>query len=253
MISFHNLVKRYGEKTVVDQLSLDIPEGEFFSFLGPNGAGKTTTIKILAGLLLPTSGDVRVNGISVQGDYRQAKQHLSYIPDQPYLYDKLTGREFLEFVGNLYGLDPRDGERKIGELLEFFEATDYADELAESYSHGMKQKVVFTAALLHDPKVIVLDEPMVGLDPKSARLVKNLLRERARQGATVFMSTHTLSVAEELADRIGIIQKGRLIACGSQKELRGAASFSGWLEDLFLELTEEEEGPSEALKPPAVA
>ena len=173
-------------------------------------------------------------------DFTSAKQFISYIPDQPFLYDKLSGREFLEFVGRLYGLDPRECKARIDEMLELFEATPYADHLAETYSHGMKQKIVFAAALLHDPKVIVLDEPMVGLDPKSIRLVKDVLRERAQQGVTIFMSTHTLSVAEELADRIGIIHRGKLLFCGSKDELRGAREVRGWLEDVFLELTREE-------------
>jgi ABC-2 type transport system ATP-binding protein len=240
MISIKNLVKKYGSKTVVDHMNLEVAEGEFFGFLGPNGAGKTTTIKILTGLLLPTEGDVTVNGISVRGDYREAKKLLAYIPDQPYLYEKLTGREFLEFVGRLYGISPDICEKRIQELLEQFDADDYADELSENYSHGMKQKIVFASALLHDPKIIILDEPMVGLDPKSARLVKDILRERAESGVTVFMSTHTLSVAEEVAHRVGIIRKGELIFVGSKEELQGSSVKTGWLESVFLELTEEE-------------
>lgn len=240
MISIKNLVKEYGSKMVVDHLNLEVAEGEFFGFLGPNGAGKTTTIKILTGLLLPTDGDVLVNGISVRGDYREAKKLLAYIPDQPYLYEKLTGREFLEFVGRLYGIDAIACGTRIQELLEQFDAVDYADELSENYSHGMKQKIVFASALIHDPKIIILDEPMVGLDPKSARLVKDVLRERAESGVTVFMSTHTLSVAEEVAHRIGIIRKGKLIFDGTKNELQGANLKTGWLESIFLELTEEE-------------
>ena len=252
MISIRNLVKRYGQKTVVNHLNLEIPKGEFFGFLGPNGAGKTTTIKIITGLLQPTEGDLLVNGVSVKGDYQEAKRELSYIPDQPYLYDKLSGREFLEFVGRLYGLEPTPCEIKIDELLELFEADDYADDLAENYSHGMKQRIVFAAALLHDPSVIILDEPMVGLDPKSGRLVKDVLREKTGQGVTVFMSTHTLSVAEEVADRIGIIRKGELVACGSKDERRGEGQRSGWLEEMFLELTNERESVK-PVDPPAVA
>lgn len=240
MISIKNLVKKYGSKTVVDHMNLEVAEGEFFGFLGPNGAGKTTTIKILTGLLLPTDGDVTVNGISVRGDYREAKKLLSYIPDQPYLYEKLTGREFLEFVGRLYGISADICGKRIQELLEQFDADDYADELSENYSHGMKQKIVFASALLHDPKIIILDEPMVGLDPKSARLVKDILRERVENGVTVFMSTHTLSVAEEVAHRVGIIRKGELIFVGSKEELQGSRVKTGWLESVFLELTEEE-------------
>jgi ABC-2 type transport system ATP-binding protein len=240
MISIKNLVKKYGSKTVVDHMNLEVAEGEFFGFLGPNGAGKTTTIKILTGLLLPTDGDVTVNGISVKGDYREAKKLLSYIPDQPYLYEKLTGREFLEFVGRLYGISADICGKRIQELLEQFDADDYADELSENYSHGMKQKIVFASALLHDPKIIILDEPMVGLDPKSARLVKDILRERVENGVTVFMSTHTLSVAEEVAHRVGIIRKGELIFVGSKEELQGSRVKTGWLESVFLELTEEE-------------
>lgn len=251
MIRIRELVKKFGSKTVVDRLSLEIAEGEFFAFLGPNGAGKTTTIKTLAGLLLPTSGDAEICGISVLGDYRQAKQHLSYIPDQPYLYDKLTGREFLQFVGRLFGVPKATCGQKIEEMLQLFGAADYADELTESYSHGMKQRIVFASALLHDPKVILLDEPMVGLDPKSARLAKDVLQDRARSGVTIFMSTHTLSVAEEVADRIGIIHQGKLIFCGTKDELKGTRQVSGWLEEVFLELTTEN-GAAERVGPPAV-
>ena len=240
MISIQSLVKKFGDKTAVNDLSLDVPEGEFFAFLGPNGAGKTTTIKAMTGLLLPTSGDVTINGISILTDTVHAKQYLSYIPDQAFLYDKLTGREFLQFVGRLYGIDAKTCGRRIEQFLTLFGAADYADHLTESYSHGMKQKIVFAAALLHDPKVIILDEPMVGLDPKSSRLVKDVLRERAASGVTIFMSTHTLSVAEEVADRIGIIREGKLIFCGTQTELQGSQRLTGWLEDVFLELTEDE-------------
>lgn len=240
MIQTEHLTKVFGDKIAVHDLTLSVGKGEFFAFLGPNGAGKTTTIKMLAGLLLPTRGTIRICGHDVQRDGRLAKSVLSYIPDQPYLYEKLTGREFLDFVACVYGLDVEKRRRTISELIETFEMADYIDELCQSYSHGMKQRVVIASALLHDPQVIVVDEPMVGLDPKSTRLVKELFRQRARHGTTIFMSTHTLSLAEELADRIGIIHRGHMIACGTVAEIQRAGRSDARLEDAFLRLTTEE-------------
>jgi ABC-2 type transport system ATP-binding protein len=238
MIRIEKLVKSYNGKIAVSDLSLDIPAGSVFAFLGPNGAGKTTTAKIIVGLLKPTSGSVTVCGLDVQDRYEEVKRRVSYVPDHPWVYEKLTGREFLHFVGSMYGMDSATCEAAIREYADVFETHEYIDTLVESYSHGMKQRFVISAALMHDPEVIVVDEPLVGLDPKSSRLVKDLLRERAAQGATVFMSTHMISVADETADRIGIIRRGELIADASPEELR--RSKNAKLEDVFLEITESE-------------
>lgn len=239
MIELVEVTKRFGPKVAVDRLSLHVRPGELIAFLGPNGAGKTTTIKIICGLLRPTSGTVRIAGHDVTRDGRDARHLLSYVPDQPYLYEKLTGREFLQFVIDMYGIEPTLGARRAGELIELFEMESYVDGLTESYSHGMKQRVVFAAALLRDPQVLVVDEPMVGLDPKSARLVKDLLRARASAGAAVFMSTHTLDVAEQVADRIAIVDHGRLVSCGSLAELQATMQMQGPLEAMFLRITSE--------------
>ena len=240
-IELERMTKRFGSKTAVDELTLRVDTGELYAFLGPNGAGKTTTIKVITGLLRPSAGAVRVCGYDVDADGVEARRVLSYVPDQPFLYDKLSGREFLLFVGRMYGLEPAACRKKIDALAEQFGATEYMDDLSESYSHGMKQRIVLSAAILHDPKVLVVDEPMVGLDPRGARLVKNVLREMAANGVCVFMSTHTLSIAEEVADRIGIIQRGRLVAEGTVDELRRHGHTSGKLEDIFLTITREDE------------
>lgn len=237
MLEIENLTKRFGPKTAVSGLSLRVRPGELYAFLGPNGAGKTTTLKCVAGLLWPTSGRIRVGGHDVHASPVPAKRLLAYVPDQPYLYEKLTGREFLLFIGRLYGLARDRCVHAVDELLRLFEAEEWADDLAEGYSHGMRQKTVLAAALLHDPKLLVVDEPMVGLDPASARLVKTVLRQRVADGAAILMSTHTLSVAEEVADRVGIIHRGSLVAEGSPRELQGSAP-RGSLEDAFLALTE---------------
>lgn len=239
MIELEQVSKRFGALWAVRDLSLRVERGELFAFLGPNGAGKTTTVKLIVGLLRPTRGVVRVCGYDLAREPLQVRRRLSYIPDQPYLYEKLTGREFLEFVGRLHRMDGARLARRIDQLLELFGCEQYADDLAENYSHGMKQRVVIASALLTEPQVIVIDEPMVGLDPRSARLVKDVLRERAAQGVTVFMCTHTLSVAEELAHRVGIVERGRLIACGTLAELRRRSRLQGGsLEQLYLRLTE---------------
>jgi ABC-2 type transport system ATP-binding protein len=239
MIELHEVTKRFGDQVAVDRLSLRVRGGELFAFLGPNGAGKTTTIKIICGLLSPTSGAVRLAGHDVLRSGRDARSILGYVPDQPYLYEKLTGREFLQFVIDMYGIAPATGARRTAELIELFEMEPYIDALTESYSHGMKQRVVFAAALVRDPPVLVVDEPMVGLDPKSARLVKDLLRKRAAHGVAVFMSTHTLDVAEQVADTIAIVDHGRLLACGTLDQLRCQMQMQGPLEDLFLRVTRE--------------
>lgn len=239
LIEIKELSKRFGNTLAVDNLTLSIPEGEFFAFLGPNGAGKTTTLKIIAGLLRPTSGTVRIGKHDMAQKAILAKKLISYVPDVPYVYEKLTGREFLYFIGELYNLDKIHYQKEIESLLGMFHMQDYGDLLMESYSHGMRQKVVISSALLHNPKLIVIDEPMVGLDPRSVRLVKDILKERTRQGATVFMATHTLSLAEEIADRIGIINKGKLISLGTVEEVKKAAQNTERLEDVFLKITAE--------------
>jgi len=232
MIQLENLSKHFGKTKAVDQLSLQIKRGEFFCFLGPNGAGKTTTIKLICGLLKPTSGHIKVGGIDIQKEPVGAKKLLGYIPDQPYLYEKLTPTEFLRFIADLYGVSD-DGQK----LLELFEMVEHKHTLIEEFSHGMRQRIAFCATLIHSPEVIVIDEPMVGLDPKSSHLVKRILKEKSKEGVTIFLSTHTLSLAEELADRVGIIHKGRLVADGSVQELKEMSKI-GNLTDLFLELTQ---------------
>ena len=238
MIRTEDLTKGFGSVLAVDKLNMEVRSGEFFSFLGPNGAGKTTTIKLLTGLLIPTAGRAFVNGVDVQLDPVSAKRALGYIPDQPFLYEKLTGREFLRFVGGLYEMDTREVELKAEELMEMFGVLGAADLLIEEYSHGMKQKLSFSAAFLHDPRVVIVDEPWVGLDPKSIRFIKGYLIEKVREGLCVFMSTHTLSIAEELSDRVGIINGGHLITVGSVKEIM-ALEASRTFEEVFLELTAE--------------
>jgi ABC-2 type transport system ATP-binding protein len=239
MIELHEVTKYYGAKLAVDRLSLHLEPGELFAFLGPNGAGKTTTIKLMCGLLFPTAGTIRIGGLDLSRDGDRARQLISYVPDQPYLYEKLTGREFLQFIADMYGM-PRDlGKRRIGEMIDTFRLDDFADDLTERYSHGMRQRTVFAAAFLHEPQVLIVDEPTVGLDPRSVRLLKDLLRREAQRGTTVFLSTHSLDVAQELADRIGIVDRGRLISCGTLDALRTQAAMDGSLEDVFLKLTEE--------------
>ncbi len=238
LIEARDLVKRYGTKVAVNSISFDVKAGEIFGFLGPNGAGKTTTIKIIVGLLQPTSGSVRVAGYDVQLQPIPAKAASGYVPDTPNLYAKLTGRELLRFVGELYDLDPRLVARRIDELLRMFDLTAASDDTIDSYSHGMQQKTSLAAAIMHDPRVLVLDEPTVGLDPKSARLIKDILRQMAERGTAVFLSTHILEIAERMCDRIGIIDKGELIAVGTMEELRALdKSGKASLEDIFLSLT----------------
>lgn len=240
-IEISNVTKRYGDFVAVNALNLDIKPGELFAFLGPNGAGKTTTIKMISGLLLADEGTVKVCGHRMGLDGQEAKAQLSYVPDQPFLYEKLTGREFLDFVGQMYSLSPEVMAARSQYLIERLETGGFLDQLSESYSHGMKQRVVLAAALLHDPQVLIIDEPMVGLDPKTVRTVKDLMLDMTRQGKTVFMSTHTLEVAEAVADRIGIINHGKLIAVGTLEELRREAAQSASLEDIFLNLTGEQQ------------
>lgn len=239
MIELKDLRKRYGTVLALDGLSLTVDPGELFAFLGPNGAGKTTTIKLIVGLLFPTEGSVRVGGFDMRTDGDRARQLISYVPDQPYLYEKLTGREFLRFIADMYGMERARCERRIQDVIGLFHLDDFVDDLTERYSHGMKQRTVFAAALLHEPKVLIVDEPTVGLDPRSVRLLKDLLRAEASRGTTVFLSTHSLDIAQELATRIGIVDHGRLISCGNLEQLRKQALLDGSLEDVFLKLTEE--------------
>jgi ABC-2 type transport system ATP-binding protein len=238
MIRIKNLCKKFGSLTAVNDLSLEVSPGEIFGFLGPNGAGKTTTLKIMAGVLAPTSGDVEILGFSVLGEPSQTKALTGYIPDRPYLYDKLTGLEFLHFVGGLYGLLPKETDQEIEERLNLFDLWDWRNELIESYSHGMKQRLIICSALIHHPRVLIVDEPMVGLDPKGVRIVKRLFQKESARGMTIFLSTHTLSTAQEICGRISIIQKGALIAIGSIESFSKEADWkSKGLEDLFLKLT----------------
>jgi ABC-2 type transport system ATP-binding protein len=241
MILIHNLTKRFGNTVAVNNLNLLVKPGEIFGFIGPNGAGKTTTIRIIGGILSPTEGDVTVAGISMADDPVRAKKEIGFIPDRPYLYEKLTGMEFMRFSAALYGVDEACLLPKAKGLLEQFSLWDWSSELIEAYSHGMKQRLIIAAALLHDPRVLIVDEPMVGLDPAGIKLVKTILRSLADQGTTVFMSTHTLSIAEDICDRIGIIHRGNLIAMGNTGELRQSAKAGeADLEEVFLILTRED-------------
>jgi ABC-2 type transport system ATP-binding protein len=238
MIELTNLSKRYGKFTAVDNISLSIPKGELFGFLGPNGAGKTTTMRMIAGILQPTSGRILIGGDDVTRDPLRAKSKLGFIPDRPFVYDKLTGAGFLRFVAALYGQSGDPIERRMGELLELFELTPWKDELVESYSHGMRQKLIISSALLHKPDVIVVDEPMVGLDPKGQKFLKDLFRAFVERGGTVLMSTHTLDMVEEMCDRIGIISGGKILACGPVSEVRAQTNAGDErLEQLFLRMT----------------
>ena len=238
MIEFDHVGRDYGGKVAVADLSLAIPRGELFALLGPNGAGKTTTIRLLVGLLQPSRGSIRVCGHDVVRDPRSAHLHVGYVPDEPCLYDKLTGLEFLWFIADMFGMPRHLAGTRIDREIEHFELGEFADELAERYSLGMKQRLVFAASLLHDPDVLVLDEPMVGLDPRSVRIVKDLLAARTREGMTVFMSTHTLAMAEEMADRVGIMVRGQLRFLGTLAELREQMTLeTTTLEQMYLELT----------------
>jgi ABC-2 type transport system ATP-binding protein len=238
MIQLFGLTKKYGTFTAVDRVSLRVPKGSLYGFLGPNGAGKTTTLRMIAGILRPTAGQVLIGGDDVAREPLAAKMRLGFIPDRPFVYDKLTGAEFLRFVAGLYGQDGPMVERRLDELLDVFELATWKNELIESYSHGMRQKLIISSALIHRPEVIVVDEPMVGLDPRAARLLKDLFRGFVGRGGTVLMSTHTLEIAEALCDRLAIIQGGRILAAGAMGELRKQHDAGDLgLEDLFLKLT----------------
>jgi len=238
MIATHDLVKKYGSFTAVDGVSLDVPSGEIHGFLGPNGAGKTTTIRMIAGLLKPTSGRVLVNGHDLAREPERAKASLGFIPDRPFIYEKLTAGEFLRFHAGLYGVNEATLADRIRQMLELFELTKWENELVESFSHGMKQRLVMSAAFLHRPQAVLVDEPMVGLDPRGARLIKEVFRRMASSGVAVLMSTHTLEVAEEMCDRISIILKGQIIARGTVAEVRAMSGDPGdQLTSVFLKLT----------------
>ncbi|MEJ2203461.1 MAG: ABC transporter ATP-binding protein [Gemmatimonadota bacterium] len=238
MLQLRGLRKEYGGFTAVSDLDLDVYGGEIFGFLGPNGAGKTTTIRMVVGVLRPTRGTVAIGGVDLGDNPRAAKAKVGYIPDRPFLYEKLSGREFLRYVAGLWGRDDPATGARLEKLLELFHLTEWRDELIESYSHGMRQKLLISSALIHQPELIVVDEPMVGLDPRSAKLLKELLRGYADRGGAVFLSTHTLEVAEALCDRIAIISRGEIIALGTMDELRGQAQAGGaHLEEIFLKVT----------------
>jgi ABC-2 type transport system ATP-binding protein len=247
-IELKNLTKKYGSLTAVNNLNLEIEKGEIFGFLGPNGAGKTTTIKLLTGLLKPTSGTAKILGFDIQFNPIEAKNYIGLIPDEPNIYEKLTGREFLRFMGNIFKVENTVIVKKTAELLKIFDLQDRADELIQVYSHGMKQKIAIAGALIHSPKIIIFDEPTIGLDPKSARTIKDILKYRAESGDCIFMSTHILEIAERMCDRIGIINNGNLIAVGNMDELRHLSKSGKYnLEEIFLELTNAEEN-SELIK-----
>ena len=238
MIKLIQLTKKYGEFTAVGGIDLEVPRGELFGFLGPNGAGKTTTLRMIAGILRPTGGRVEIGGVDIATNPVVAKMKLGFIPDRPFIYEKLTGGEFLKFVAGLYDQRGPSVEHRARELLALFDLEEWRDELVESYSHGMRQKLIISSAFVHRPEVIVVDEPMVGLDPKAARILKDLFREYCNRGHTIMMSTHTLEVAEAMCDRIGIIQSGRIRAHGTMADLQQHASGGGaGLEDIFLKLT----------------
>jgi ABC-2 type transport system ATP-binding protein len=241
IIEIQNLKKKYAQTTAVDNLNLTIEKGEIFGFIGPNGAGKTTTIRMIGGILAPTSGSVTICGINMGKDPEKAKRQIGFIPDRPYLYEKLTGMEFLRFLSGLYSVDQNGFQKKAKEYLELFSLAEWAHELIESYSHGMRQRLIMAAAFIHDPQVIIVDEPMVGLDPMAVVLVKNLFRQFAEKGRSIFMSTHSLHVAQDVCHRIGVINRGKLIAVGTLDELRkNTRHADGDLEKVFMALTIQE-------------
>ncbi len=240
MIELAGLTKRYTDLVAVNGLNIIVPKGEIFGFIGPNGAGKTTTINMMGGIITPTSGSVTICGIRMEEHPEKAKRKIGFIPDRPYLYEKLTAMEFLEFTSDLYGVNENNFLARSQEQLEMFSLSEWSNELIESYSHGMKQRLVMAAALLHEPEVIIVDEPMVGLDPVAIKMVKELFRQLAAEGVTIFMSTHTLKVAEDICDRIGVIHRGSLVANGTPEDLRRLTDTGeADLEQVFMRLTEE--------------
>ena len=239
MIELSSLTKKYGNFTAVDSIDLSVAKGELLGLLGPNGAGKTTTLRMIAGILRPTAGKVNIGGIDIWQDPVAAKMKLGYIPDRPFIYEKLTGAEFLRFVAGLFGQEGGTIEHRARELMALFDLEEWRDELVESYSHGMRQKLIISSAFVHRPDVIVVDEPMVGLDPKAARILKDLFREYVSRGHTIVMSTHTLEVAQAMCDRVCIMQGGKIRAQGTMAELRAGAATTAGLEEIFLRLTGE--------------
>ena len=240
MIDLRDITKQYGSTTAVNRLSLHVAAGEIYGFIGPNGAGKTTTIRIMGGIIEPTSGSIIIGGIDMKRQPVEAKSIIGYVPDRPFLYEKLTGMEFMKFIGDLYRVDSASFPKRASSLLEQFALHDWQNEIIEAYSHGMKQRLIIASALLHDPKVMVIDEPMVGLDPSAVRMVRDILKDQAARGVTIFVSTHTLSIAQDLCDRIGVIHKGTLLAQGTLAELNHAArTGEADLEDVFLTLVKE--------------
>ncbi len=237
MIELTNLTKKYGKLIALDNLNLKISPGEIFGFLGPNGAGKTTTVKLICGLLKPTTGRATIGGIDIQQEPEKAKRIIGLVPDFPFVYKKLTGTEYLSFIGDLYNVPLEEQGEKITNYLEMFELGQWGNELIENYSRGMQQKLVMASVLLHDPKVIILDEPLVGLDPKGARVMKEIFISLSKRGTTIFMCTHTLEIAEAMCGRIGIIQEGKLTHLGTKEELKEKVTAGGSLEDIFLKLT----------------
>ncbi len=248
MLLLEKVTKRYGAFTAVDDVSLHIPAAQVFGFLGPNGAGKTTTMKMITGLVKPSAGTVRVDGVDVIADPLEAKRRIGYVPDRPNLYERLTPVEYCYFIAGLYGMARDETVARTRELLVLFGLGEKLGALIESFSHGMKQRLVMASVLLHRPRLLVVDEPMVGLDPRGARLLKDVLRrEASERGLTVMLSTHTLEVADEVCDRVAVIHRGRLVAQGSPTELRAASGAEGAkLEEVFLQLTAEDPGPPEA-------
>jgi ABC-2 type transport system ATP-binding protein len=240
MIELKNVTKKFGNFTAVDNLTLTIPKGEFFGFLGPNGAGKTTTIKMIVGLFAPTAGSITINGFDIVKQPIEAKQSVAYVPDIPFLYEKLTGREFLYFIGGLFKIQKPALAGRISELIEHFEIGGWVDKRTEDYSQGMKQRITIAAALLHHPQTIIIDEPMIGLDPRSAKIVRETLHSQSQKGVSILMSTHSLPVAEELCDRIGIINNGRLVFCDTRTQLQlDKEKYDGKFESVFLEVTKQ--------------
>ncbi len=240
MIELNALCKNYGPHKAVDNISIKVEPGEIFGFLGVNGAGKTTTIRMMAGIIQPSSGSISLGGFNLDTHPEHAKIITGYIPDRPYIYPKLTGREFLHFCANLYKVPKKEITDRANRILEKFALTEWADELIESYSHGMRQRIATCAALMHNPKILIVDEPMVGLDPRGAKMFKDTLKELADSGMTIFLSTHSLDVAEEVADRLAIIQRGKIITSGTLDQIRSNAGlFESALETIFLELTSE--------------
>jgi ABC-2 type transport system ATP-binding protein len=240
MIRLEGVTKKFGNKVAVDNLSLEVKGGEFFTILGPNGAGKTTTIKMIVGLLRPTAGRISVKGIDVQKDPLAVKKIIAYVPEEPYLYEKLTGREFLRFVADLHGIQRKKAEQTIEDLISKLEMDEFIDSLTETYSHGMKQRIVIATVLLRAPKILLVDEPLVGLDPRISKTVKSCFKELTQNGSCILMSTHLLYLAEELSDRVGIINNGKLIGVGTMGDLKRQTGIDGNLEEVFFKLTEEQ-------------